>query len=137
MGINSAIDHYKQVSSRANEDINSYELVQMLFTNALNKIESASGHMQRGEIAQKGQCISIAITIIDALQASLDRDKGGELAQNLFKLYHYIMEQLLIANLQNSIEILEHVHQLLVTVKEGWDGISVQAQEIMQQQKTQ
>jgi len=59
------------------------------------------------------------------LRASLDKDKGGDIATNLDALYEYIGRQLLSANLDNNEAILDEVSGLLVDVKMAWDAINV------------
>jgi len=100
-----------------------HRLIQMLLEGALEKISSAKGFMQRKEIAQKGNYISWAISIIEGLRISLDMDKGGEIAANLNGLYEYMKIRLVEANLHNSEEMLDEVANLLNTIKSGWDAI--------------
>ena len=60
-----------------------HRLIQMLMEGALEKISKARGFMQRGEITEKGNHISWALSIINGLRMSLDKEAGGEIAQNL------------------------------------------------------
>ncbi len=118
------LKQYGQVGAKSSvETASAHRLIQMLFEGALEKIAFAKGHMQRGEIAQKGENISKAISIVQGLQSSLDMSVGGEIAENLNNLYEYMQVQLLDANVNNKIEKLDEVHGLLRTIKEGWDGI--------------
>ncbi len=120
---------YNQINQQSHMvDADPHKLIQMLMQGALDKINMAKGHMLNNNIEPKGVQISIAISIIDGLQASLDLEKGGEIAKNLNQLYSYMMEQLVLANLNNEVKVLEEVYQLMVTIKEGWDGISESAQ---------
>lgn len=80
--------------------------------------------MLRNEIAAKGKSISHAILIIDSgLKASLDKNAGGDLAQNLSALYDYMSQRLLIANLKNDIDALDEVSGLLTDLKGAWEEI--------------
>ena len=79
--------------------------------------------MQRGEIALKASHISWAISIIDGLRMSMDKDSGGEIAQNLDSLYDYMGRRLVEANLHNNIEILNEVAGLLLEIKLAWDAV--------------
>jgi len=54
---------------------------------------------------------------------SLDKETGGEIAQNLDALYGYMQLRLLRANLHDDVEILSEVSTLLRTIKDGWDQI--------------
>ena len=56
----------------------------MLFEGAIAAVSLARIHMEAGQIPQKGAAISKAIDlVINGLQASLDQEAGGELAERL------------------------------------------------------
>ena len=123
-----ALKEYKQGVKTGVEDFTPHRLIQMLMDGALDKIAAAKGFMlQEGAqaIANKGEQISWAISIIDGLRVSLDKtvDGGNELVQNLEDLYIYMEKRLVEANLHNKIEYLDEVTNLLKEVKTGWDAI--------------
>ena len=93
-------------------------------TRSLSRIAEASGHLERGEIAAKGEKIGKALAIIEALMLGLDKERGGEIAQNLERLYDYMARTLLKANLENRVDLLKEVSSLLREIKLGWDGIA-------------
>ncbi|MGE0080913.1 MAG: flagellar export chaperone FliS [Thiohalomonadaceae bacterium] len=105
------------------ESATPHGLVAMLMDGALEKIAIARVHMGNGQIAEKGEHISWAITIIAGLRASLDREQGGEIAANLDALYDYMERRLLEANLRNDATMLDEVSGLLRQIKFGWDAI--------------
>ena len=120
----SGLDQYKSVGVHADvESASPHRLIQMLMEGALEKINLAKGYMQRGEIALKASHISWAISIIDGLRMSMDKDSGGEIAQNLDSLYDYMGRRLVEANLHNNIEILNEVAGLLLEIKLAWDAV--------------
>ena len=120
----SAMKHYQQVSVHSGiMDATPHRLVQMLMEGALEKIAQAKGNMVNRHIAKKGQNISTAITIIGGLQAALNKDSGGEIAENLSNLYDYMSSRLVVANSRNDESILDEVARLMVEIKTGWDGI--------------
>lgn len=122
--IQGALSQYRSVGVQGSiADANPHRLIQMLLEGALDKVNTAKGHMERGEIAAKGKHISWAISIIDGLRASLDLSAGGELAGNLDALYDYMNRQLLNANLRNDAALLDEVRGLLQEIKQGWDAI--------------
>lgn len=121
---NAAVNQYAQTKTQTEVGTASpHRLVQMLFDGVLEKIAKAKGHMERGEIVQKGENISWAISIIDGLSVSLDTEAGGEVAENLAALYDYAQRKLLAANIENNISYLEEISILLKTVKSSWDMI--------------
>lgn len=107
----------------AASDADPHTLITMLFDGALERIASAKGAMQAGDIAMKGLMISKAITVVDGLRAHLDLEKGGDIAVNLRNLYDFAENRLFEANFNNSIEMLDEVTKVLNTIKEAWAGI--------------
>jgi len=115
---------YKKVGAQSGvASASPHRLIQMLLEGALEKINLAKGYMQRGEIALKGNHISWAISIIDGLRMSLDREVGGEIADNLDALYDYMGRRLAEANMTNDPALLEEVSGLLLEIKSAWDEI--------------
>ncbi|HCK94499.1 MAG TPA: flagellar export chaperone FliS [Gammaproteobacteria bacterium] len=109
-------------------DADPHTLITMLFDGALERIASAKGAMQAGDVAMKGLMISKAITVVDGLRAHLDLEKGGEIAENLRNLYDFAENRLFEANFNNSAEMLDEVTQILLTLKEAWVGIKPKAE---------
>lgn len=105
-------------------DADPHTLILMLFEGAIAAVAAAALHMQRKEIARKGQSISHAIDIIlNGLKASLDHKAGGKLARQLADLYDYMGDRLLQANLRNDQAALEEVRQLLQQLSGAWASI--------------
>lgn len=120
----SVLNQYKQVGAQSGvASASPHRLIQMLLEGALEKINLAKGYMQRGEIALKGSHISWAISIIDGLRMSLDKEQGGDIAQNLDDLYDYMGRRLAQANMENSVEMLNEVSGLLQEIKSAWDVV--------------
>jgi flagellar secretion chaperone FliS len=119
-----AMKHYKQVSVHSSVmDASPHRLVQMLMEGVLESVAAAKGNMINKYIAKKCKDICTAISIIAGLQASLNKDSGGEVAENLDQLYDYMCRRLVIANSNNDETILDEVISLMLEIKGGWDGI--------------
>ncbi len=122
---NHAMNQYKQVGTGVSAAAaDPHQLITMLFDGALEKIAIAKGAMARRAIAEKGQKIGSAIAIIDGLRASLDKEKGGEIANNLDALYEYMQRCLLKANAENDTQLLDEVSGLIKDVKSAWEAIA-------------
>lgn len=118
---------YQMVFSQTSvEGADPHRLIQILMENALEKLAMAKGYMVRNSVHEKGINISLALSMIEALQTSLDKEKGAEIADNLYKLYDYMMRILLEANVQNDVNKIEEVIRLLLVIKEGWDNAGKQ-----------
>ena len=105
-------------------DATPYRTIQLLLEAVLARVTEARGHIERGETEAKGEKIGKALTIIEALVLGLDKENGGEVAQNLERLYDYASRTLLHANLENRVDLLSEVSSLLREIKTGWDGIA-------------
>lgn len=101
-----------------------HKLISMLYQGALQAIANAKNGILRKDIPAKGSAISQAISIIgEGLNASLDKNVGGELVENLSALYEYMNLRLLTANLKNDMGALDEVARLLSDLKEAWESI--------------
>lgn len=122
---------YAKVSvDAAVETSDPHRLVLMLFDGAISAVSLARIHMNSGDIAQKGMAISKAINLVtNGLQASLDKEAGGELAERLAALYEYMTQRLLFANLKNNVAALDEVAELLTSLREAWAEIAPDKQQ--------
>jgi len=102
-------------------------LLLMLYQGAMDFLKRAKAHLDQGQIAEKGMCISKAHAIIAELLSTLDFEVGGELSRSLEALYRFMMDQLMEAHLGNKAKPIEDVLALLSTLKEGWEGAVAQA----------
>ena len=121
-----ALQHYAAVQVQSSAlDASPHRLTAMLFDGALERIARAKGHLQRGELACKGELIS-SVVAIGELSGSLRRDAAPELVDRLAALYDYILGCLIKANASNRAELLDEASQLLGTLAEAWQSISPQ-----------
>ncbi len=98
-------------------------LVCILYEHAELAVEEARESIARKDIAARSRAISKAIAIIGELEGSLNCEVGGEISANLARLYRYMRERLLVANMKQDAEPLQEVARLLRTVGEAWEQI--------------
>ncbi len=128
--ISSGAAKYKSIGNQSGvEGASPHRLIQMLINGALERINSARGSMERGDIYSKGKDISSAISIIEGLRSSLNMKAKGEISNNLDSLYEYMGHRLFESNKTDDINGLEEVSQLMLEIKTGWDGIASQAKQ--------
>jgi flagellar protein FliS len=102
-----------------------HQLIVLLLSGARQAILTARGGIEQKNVAVKGSAITKAIDIIlNGLRASLDIEKGGEIAANLSALYDYMARRLLHANVHNDQAALEEVLKLLTEIQEAWEAIA-------------
>jgi len=124
----SAMKQYQQVGVKAQvTEADPHRLIQMLMQGGLDRIAQAKGAMERNEFAEKGVLVGKAINIIGGLRDGLDKSIGGELAENLDRLYEYMTMRLFEASRHNDVAKLNEVGRLLGEIKVAWDQIAPKA----------
>jgi flagellar protein FliS len=125
VGSQQALKSYQTVGAHAQvAAADPYKLVQLLLANAMERLAAARGHVERGEVARKGEQLSKALAVLSALDGSLNMEQGGEIAENLRRLYEYMSLRLVRANLDNDAAGIDEVMALLRNIKDGWDAIA-------------
>lgn len=120
-----ASNQYKSIEIQTRvETASPHELIEMLLQGARSHIATAQGNIQRKQIKEKGEHIGKAISIIDGLKMSLNHEQGGEIADNLLKLYEYLQSMLLKANLNNDEDVLAQTNVLLSEIQQAWQSIN-------------
>ncbi|MGO9993977.1 MAG: flagellar export chaperone FliS [Steroidobacteraceae bacterium] len=111
-------------------DASPTRLVQIMFEHILSNLATAQGCMERiknnlpwNEVVVKGKAMGKAVRLIGQLDATLDMEKGGQIAENLHNLYLYMLGRLTTANADNDVQIVIEVANLVRKIKSGWDGI--------------
>jgi len=123
-----SIKQYKQQNRVKAEEANPYQLIKMIFENVLSSIAIAKYNIEQNDVAKKGEAISKAISLIEILRSSLDRENGKEIADNLDELYDFSINELFRANVDNDAEKLEQIAIVFREIKTGWDGIEQYAE---------
>ncbi len=133
MYTNKAANQYAAVNKQTGvEGANPHQLIQMLYEGAIENMARAKGCMERKDFSGKGDTLGRAINIIGGLQSFLDKEKGGEVAENLDALYDYMSRRLFEASKDNDIAMVDEVIGLVREVKTGWEGIKDEATAIFE-----
>lgn len=102
-----------------------HRIIQLLMQGSLENMAKAKGAMERKDFAEKSRTVSKAMSIISALQHSLDMDVGGEVSQNLWSLYDFMVNHLMQASRESNPAKVDDVIEIMIKIKSGWDAISV------------
>lgn len=103
---------------------NPHQLVSLLFDALQQSLVSARSAILSGDIPTKGRSISHAVRILEeGLKASLDADRGGNLAVNLRGLYDFCIFKISEANLRNDASMVDEVIRVIHPLADGWNLI--------------
>lgn len=98
------------------------ELLIMLFDGAIRFARQAEEHMQNRDIEQASVKLIRTQDIVNELILSLDLNVG-EIAENLQKLYTYIYDLLVQANIKKDKSKVEQAVRMLTELRETWEQV--------------
>ena len=99
------------------------QLIRMLLQRLLTNLHQAREELERGSVQRKGELIGKSVSIIDCLRASLDLESGAEVAENLERLYDFMLRELTAANLHNQVQGINSVIVVVEEIKGAWDQL--------------
>jgi len=108
---------------------NPHHLITMLMDGALDRLHAARGCMERGETGQKALLLHRVVAIVAELRGSLDHRQGGPLAHNLDDLYEYMARQVMRANAENHVSLVDEVVSLLGEIRSAWVAVPMALRE--------
>ncbi|MEK6704695.1 MAG: flagellar export chaperone FliS, partial [Bdellovibrionota bacterium] len=110
MADNYVARQYKQTAIKTS---NRCQILLMLYEAAIQYVKKAVIAIEKRDLEAKGVAIGKAHDIINELINTLDFNVGGNIAQDLDRLYNFMVEQLIKANLENTKEPLLVIQKLL------------------------
>ena len=125
-----SLKQYQNASFNNIVQADPHTLISLIMQHIQGNLAGARGAIERKEIENRNKMLTRVIGLIGELQNSLDMEKGGEISENLYGLYAYMISQVTKANIKNDTAPLAEVSALITDIKSGWDAIP---QDIRQQ----
>ena len=95
------------------------ELVAMVYQRLLDHLQT--GKIQMAEGSDSSESLTKAIDLITTgLESCLDKEKGGEIAQNLAFIYNWAGKEIIRARLRRDPEMIQGVINAFVPLAEAW-----------------
>ena len=95
------------------------ELVAMVYQRLLDHLHT--GKIQMAEGSDSSESLTKAIDLITTgLESCLDKEKGGEIAQNLAFIYDWANKEIIRARLRRDPEMIQGVINAFVPLAEAW-----------------
>jgi flagellar protein FliS len=99
------------------------ELVLLLTDGLLDELARARAHIVARRYELKAASIDKCVEIINGLSSSLDFEQGGEVVENLARLYDFCAAHLNGASVKMDPAMVDQVLQILGTIRQGWLGV--------------
>jgi flagellar secretion chaperone FliS len=96
------------------------QLVVMLYDGANRFLRQSIALYEQGEPSKAGVPLGRAHAVVEELLATLDIERGGDIAPRLQGLYVYVLKQMTAARFEQSPEKLREVTALLADLRESW-----------------
>lgn len=107
------------------------KLIVMLYDGAVRFLRQGQDAMQRGDREKQNYYLVRAQRIVSELASSLDMEAGGEIAMNLMALYQFMLEKLILANLEDDAQAVQKVREMLESLREAWVQVEAVARETL------
>lgn len=113
----------KGVSSYQMQQVNGASpalLVAMLIEKAIASLKEAIRAIEAADVQARWKANNRAGEIINHLWLTLDTDNGGEIAENLDRLYQFMMNHLMGVDMRNDPKPAQEVIALLEPLADSW-----------------
>ena len=100
------------------------KLVAMLYDRAITLLHEAIKAIEAGNIERRWRANGKATEVICELWQALDMDAGGEIAENLNRLYGFMMMHLTMVDTENSAQAAREVIGLLEPLRRSWHELA-------------
>lgn len=100
-----------------------HQLIQILFEEALSDLAKGIRAIEAKDYAAKSRYLSNAATITAALEASLDFNRGGDVAESLMIVYKFVRSRILRGAARNDPALIEAARNALAEIAAAWRSI--------------
>lgn len=95
-------------------------LVILLYEQAMEDLRRALAAQKCGDIEARTREMNHAILVLGHLEATLDKEQGGGVAENLQRFYQQLRAGVMEAQAQQSPALLERQISMLMEVRDSW-----------------
>lgn len=103
------------------------QLVAMAYDRAIASLNEAVRAIEAGDVERRWRANKRAADIIDHLSATLDEERGGQIAANLRRIYAYAARRLIEVDARNDPQPAEEVARLLEPLRQSWRQLAAEA----------
>lgn len=124
----SALKRYAAIDTGSRiEGASPHQLVRILYDELLLAMDAATLALRAQDRHKTFEKQTRALTILHALETSLDFQRGGDIAPSLATIYRETRRRLLEATATNDPARLESAHAFIADIADAWNNISPRA----------
>ena len=129
---NTASQAYKLTETAGLSEISDpHQIVNTLFTELLKSMHIFRDSLgDKNLVEKKSKNFSRSLTIIYSLQTSLDFEKGGEISNNLFRIYEYSRQQMIADLKNNKAKGIITAISIISEIADAWNQIGKEVQNV-------
>jgi flagellar protein FliS len=102
------------------------DLILQVYAGALNSFAGARAHYEKEEYNAGYEELEKAKRFLTHLYTTLNPDEGGEVAENLGKLYAFLVNQIQVVQATKELKLIDDSIQILKNLREGWEELKGQ-----------
>ena len=117
---------YKMADRQATAETDDpHMLVSVLFDELIRRVEAflALQDGSAADLEKRNEHFGKALSILHALQSSLDFERGKDISDNLFRIYEYARQQLLVCVRSGKTEGLDTALDSLREISSAWKAM--------------
>ncbi|WP_456332533.1 flagellar export chaperone FliS [Fervidibacter sacchari] len=103
------------------------QLIGLLFRRGSELMDDAEAALNARDLERANDALVKAQRIVAELISSLDMEKGGEIAVNLHRLYTFVWERLLHANLRKAVGPLQEAKTVWKELQSLWEQVEAKS----------
>lgn len=115
---------------------NPMQCLVMLYDGVLKLLYQAKDAVTEGRIEDRYNLLARACHVIDGLHASVNPEKGGDVAKTLDRYYHQLFKNIQAVNRLNTQESVDKVIMDVKQMRDAWLDVQAQCEESAKGSKT-
>lgn len=96
------------------------QLLLMVLDGAVKFSKIAKQGIEKKDIVKAHENIIKTQNIFYELMATLDVEQGGQWAENLMRIYDFIVQKLLEANIKKDVKVMNEIIPLIEDIRDTW-----------------
>ena len=117
------LNQYKTTTTLGKSQL---DLVLQVYDGAISAFRAAGDHYRQEKLQAGYEELERARKFLVHLYTTLDHDRGGEVAENLARLYTYVISQIDSTQATKDLNLIESNIKILDNLRDGWKQLKAQ-----------